>query len=69
MNKTYLFILCILFLKITQGQRTSGNLKSYTVKGSLIDHETLQPLEYGTISLINKNYPNQLKFHLTKFYL
>ena len=54
MNKTYLFILCILFLKITQGQRTSGNLKSYTVKGSLIDHETLQPLEYGTISLINE---------------
>ena len=65
MNKTYLFILCILFLKITQGQRTSGNLKSYTVKGSLIDQETLQPLEYGTISLINKNNPKRIQGGIT----
>ena len=65
MNKTYLFILCILFLKITQGQRTSGNLKSYTVKGSLIDQETLQPLEYGTISLVNKNNPKQIQGGIT----
>ena len=65
MNKTYLFILCILFLKITQGQRTSGNLKSYTVKGSLIDQETLQPLEYGTISLVNKNNPKRIQGGIT----
>ena len=65
MNKTYLFILCILFLKITQGQRTSGNLKSYTVKGSLIDQETLQPLEYGTISLVNKNNPKRIQGAIT----
>ncbi|MDA9660464.1 TonB-dependent receptor [Flavobacteriaceae bacterium] len=65
MNKTYLFILCILFLKITQGQRTSGNLKSYTVKGSLIDQETIQPLEYGTISLVNKNNPKQIQGGVT----
>ena len=65
MNKTYLFILCILFLKITQGQRTSGNLKSYTVKGSLIDQETLHPLEYGTISLVNKNNPKRIQGGIT----
>ena len=65
MNKTYLFILCILFLKITQGQRTSSNLKSYTVKGSLIDQETLQPLEYGTISLVNKNNPKRIQGGIT----
>ena len=65
MKKTYLFILCILFLKITQGQRTSGNLKSYTVKGSLIDQETLQPLEYGTISLVNKNNPKRIQGGIT----
>ena len=44
---------------------TSENLAGILIKGSVIDIDTRQPLEYATVSLINKKSPDQIQGGIT----
>ena len=51
-----LFSLLLMVCGHTQ-KLTSENLAGILIKGSVIDIDTRQPLEYATVSLINKKSP------------
>ena len=56
-----LFSLLLMVCGHTQ-KLTSENLADILIKGSVIDIDTRQPLEYATVSLINKKSPDHGNF-------
>lgn len=65
MKKFLYFIISILILPKIYAQNVGGNDLKFKISGSVIDQETLQPLEYATISLINPNKPSEIQGGIT----
>ena len=49
---------------LSQRQR-AGNLKKFIIEGVVLDKETQEYLEYATVSLINKSFPNRIQGGIT----
>ena len=73
MNINYFFLIA-LFSLFTLGQDHSQhqhqsnpdqNKYKFVIKGKVVDEETLQPLEYATISLVNKKKPKMIQGGIT----
>ena len=58
------FVLTLLISIPIFGQRPDFQSK-FILKGKVVDSETLQPLEYATISIININKPNNIEGGIT----
>jgi hypothetical protein len=70
--KKHLFILFFgLISTLVFSQRPEGStagrpqMKKIKLSGKVIDQETQEPLEYATVSLINKRFPDKIQGGIT----
>ena len=69
MYKKLFLLFSLLFTVCGHTQKLpSENSAGISIKGSVIDKETLQPLEYATIILVNKKSPNRIQGGITDKY-
>ncbi len=69
MYKKPFLLFSLLFVVFGHAQKLpSENPAGILIKGSVIDKETLQPLEYATIILVNKKSPNRIQGGITDKY-
>ena len=59
-----LLVLVISQSVLSQRQR-AGNFKKFIIEGVVLDKETQEYLEYATVSLINKSFPNRIQGGIT----
>ena len=64
MKKTILICLSFLIGNFTYSQRPQ-NFEKIKLSGKVIDKETQQPLEYATVTLKNKRFPERLQGGIT----
>jgi len=67
--KNYFILILGLLTTVVFGQQpqTSGrpNFKKIKLTGTVIDQETQEALEYATISLVNKRFPDRIQGGIT----
>ena len=69
MYKKPLLLFSLLFTVCSYTQKLpSENPAGILIKGLVIDKETLQPLEYATVILVNKKSPNRIQGGITDKY-
>ncbi len=59
MKKTLAFLIILIGFTLSAqhpGNDSNTNLKKIKVSGKILDNETKEPLEYATISFLNKKY-------------
>tara|TARA_B100000780_G_scaffold235384_1_gene175984 strand:- start:2206 stop:4641 length:2436 start_codon:yes stop_codon:yes gene_type:complete len=68
MKKTLAFLIILIGFTLSAqhpGNDSNTNLKKIKVSGKILDNETKEPLEYATISFLNKKSPERIQGGIT----
>lgn len=69
MKKYIIILLCIVFLienlHAQRPQEGPGNFAKITLSGKVVDVETQEPLEYTSITLVSKRFPDRIQGGIT----
>ena len=64
-NNFTIYLACLFMFVFQMNAQAQDNTKTYIISGNVIDDELKVPLEYATISIIDKNNPKELNGGVT----